>query len=119
MPEQHTTRSGWRAAAMTLLGCALLCSPLAAQVSGYGDKQTGRTPAISFPQVLQKVGVTQKLNQQLPLDAEFVDGVGQDRSSWRLLRKASRDPDPSSITPALCSAPRSWTVWLVRLRWSS
>ena len=77
MPEQHTTRSGWRAAAMTLLGCALLCSPLTAQVSGYGDKQTGENTGDQLPQVLQKVGVTQKLNQQLPLDAEFVDEAGK------------------------------------------
>jgi len=77
MPEQHTTRSGWRAAAMTLLGCALLCAPLSAQVSGYGDKQTGENTGDQLPQVLQKVGVTQKLNQQLPLDAEFVDEAGK------------------------------------------
>lgn len=77
MLEQYTTRSGWRAAAMALLGCALLCSPLKAQVSGYGDKQTGENSGDQLPQVLQKVGVTQKLNQQLPLDAEFVDESGK------------------------------------------
>ena len=77
MPEQHTTRSGWRAAAMTLLGCALLCAPLTAQVSGYGDKQTGENTGDQLPQVLQKVGVTQKLNQQLPLDAQFADETGK------------------------------------------
>jgi protein SCO1/2 len=62
---------------MTLLGCALLCAPLSAQVSGYGDKQTGENTGDQLPQVLQKVGVTQKLNQQLPLDAEFVDESGK------------------------------------------
>jgi protein SCO1/2 len=77
MPEQHTTRSGWRAAAVTLLGCALLCAPLTAQVSGYGDKQTGENTGDQLPQVLQKVGVTQKLNQQLPLDAQFADETGK------------------------------------------
>ena len=77
MPEQHTTRSGWRAAAMTLLGCALLCAPLTAQVSGYGDKQTGENTGDQLPQVLQKVGVTQRLNQQLPLDAQFADETGK------------------------------------------
>lgn len=77
MLGQHITRSGWRPAAMALLSCALLCVPLSAQVSGYGDKQTGENTGDQLPQVLQKVGVTQRLNQQLPLDAEFVDETGK------------------------------------------
>jgi protein SCO1/2 len=56
MSERQTIRRGWRAAAAAL-GCALLCAPLSAQVAGYG--------------------VTQKLNQQLPLDAQFVDETGK------------------------------------------
>jgi len=75
--ERNTTRGRWRVAAMAVLGGALLCAPLAAQVSSYGDKQTGENSGDQLPQVLQKVGIAQRLNQQLPLDAEFVDDAGK------------------------------------------
>ena len=52
--------------------CALF-----AQVSSYGDKQSGENSGDQLPQVLQKVGVSQHLNQQLPLDASFVDESGK------------------------------------------
>jgi protein SCO1/2 len=48
-----------------------------AQVSSYGDKQSGENAGDELPQVLQKVGVAQHLNQQLPLDASFVDETGK------------------------------------------
>jgi protein SCO1/2 len=48
-----------------------------AQVSSYGDKQGGENAGDQLPQVLQKVGVAQHLNQQLPLDAAFVDESGK------------------------------------------
>ena len=48
-----------------------------AQVSSYGDKQTGENAGDQLPQVLQRVGVSQHLNQQLPLDAAFVDETGK------------------------------------------
>jgi protein SCO1/2 len=59
------------------LGCALLCASAFAQVSSYGDKQTGENSGDQLPQVLQKIGVAQHLNQQLPLDAQFVDDTGK------------------------------------------
>ena len=71
----RTIRGGWQAAA--ILCCALLGGPLFAQVSGYGDKQSGDNSGDQLPQVLQKVGVSQHLNQQLPLDASFVDDAGK------------------------------------------
>jgi protein SCO1/2 len=67
-------RGGWQAA---ILCCALLSAPLFAQVSSYGDKQNGENAGDQLPQVLQKVGVSQHLNQQLPLDAAFVDEAGK------------------------------------------
>jgi protein SCO1 len=70
----RTIRSGWQAA---ILCCALLGAPLFAQVSSYGDKQSGDNSGDQLPQVLQKVGVSQHLNQQLPLDASFVDDTGK------------------------------------------
>jgi protein SCO1/2 len=57
--------------------CALLSAPLFAQVSSYGDKQEGENVGDQLPQVLQKVGVSQHLNQQLPMDAAFVDDTGK------------------------------------------
>ena len=73
MMIRRTIRGGWRAA----LCCALLSAPLLAQVAGYGDKQSGDNSGDQLPQVLQKVGVTQRLNQPLPLDAPFVDETGK------------------------------------------
>jgi protein SCO1/2 len=48
-----------------------------AQVSSYGDKQSGENSGDQLPLVLQKVGVSQHLNQQLPLGTEFVDDTGK------------------------------------------
>jgi protein SCO1/2 len=74
MKSGRTIRGGWQAA---ILCCALLCAPVFAQVSSYGDKQGGENAGDQLPQVLQKVGVAQHLNQQLPLDAAFVDESGK------------------------------------------
>jgi protein SCO1/2 len=74
MKNGRTIRGGWQAA---ILCCALLCAPVFAQVSSYGDKQNGENAGDQLPQVLQKVGVAQHLNQQLPLDAAFVDESGK------------------------------------------
>ncbi len=71
---RRTIRGGWQAAALC---CALLSAPLFGQVSSYGDKQSGDNAGDQLPQVLQKVGVAQHLNQQLPLHASFVDETGK------------------------------------------
>jgi protein SCO1/2 len=47
-----------------------------AQVASYGDKAMGDQHGDELPQVLKKVQVAQHLNQQLPLDAPFVDDGG-------------------------------------------
>jgi protein SCO1/2 len=57
--------------------CAFLVSSLSAQVASYGDKQAGQNAGDQLPQVLQGVQVQQHLNQQLPLDARFVDETGK------------------------------------------
>lgn len=69
------TRSHSRVGAA--LCCALLGASALAQVSSYGDKQTGQNSGDQLPTVLQRVGVTQRLNQPLPLDAQFVDDTGK------------------------------------------
>jgi protein SCO1 len=74
MMKRRTIRGGWQAA---ILCVALLGGPLFAQVSSYGDKQAGENTGDQLPQVLQKVGVSQRLNQQIPLDAAFVDETGK------------------------------------------
>jgi protein SCO1/2 len=76
MSEWMTARKMGRVAAAAL-ACVLLSAPLTAQVAGYGDKQTGENTGDELPQVLQRVAVTQKLNQPLPLEAQFVDDTGK------------------------------------------
>jgi protein SCO1/2 len=64
----------------TLFGAALalpLATVASAQVSSYGEKQAGENSGDQLPQVLQRVGVEQRLNQQLPLDSQFVDDTGK------------------------------------------
>ncbi len=79
MHQWHTTRRTVSRAAIFagLLNCALLCSAGYAQVSSYGDKQQGENRGDELPKVLKGVQVSQHLNQQLPLDASFVDETGK------------------------------------------
>jgi len=70
-------RRAGRTAMFAALGCSLLGAQALAQVSSYGDKQTGENAGDQLPQVLQRIRVTQRLNQQLPLDAQFVDDTGK------------------------------------------
>ena len=66
----------WAGVSGVLAGCLLAATALA-QVSSYGDKQSGENTGDQLPRVLQKVGVSQHLNQQLPLGAAFVDETGK------------------------------------------
>ena len=58
--------------ALAIGGCVTL---LPAQVSSYGDKQMG--PANTKSPILDKVGIAQHLNQQLPLNLTFTDDAGK------------------------------------------
>ena len=62
---------------LTAMLSVFLCVHAIAQVSSYGDKETGENTGDQLPRVLQKVGVSQHLNQQLPLSASFVDESGK------------------------------------------
>jgi protein SCO1/2 len=73
---QTIRRTILHSGAAALVG-SLLAASAVAQVSSYGDKQTGENSGDQLPQVLQRVGVTQRLNQMLPLDAQFVDDTGK------------------------------------------
>ena len=79
MNTRQTTRriEANKTLALSVLGCSLLSGLAAvAQVSSYGDKQAGQNRGDELPIVLKKVAVSQHLNQQLPLDATFVDETG-------------------------------------------
>jgi len=84
---------------------ALACAAANGQVSSYGDKATGENTGDQLPTVLQKVQVTQHLNAQLPLNAQFVDDTGANVT----LAKYFDGKHPAIVTtvyyncPMLCS----------------
>jgi protein SCO1 len=63
------------AAAAIVLQLGLAAPALTAQVSSYGDKQMG--PANTKSSLLNKVGIAQHLDQQLPLNLTFTDDAGR------------------------------------------
>jgi protein SCO1/2 len=65
------------AAVCAALCCVMFAASARAQVSSYGDKEMGANAGDQLPVVLKKVQVDQHLNQQLPLDAQFVDDTGK------------------------------------------
>jgi len=80
MRDQGTAKKMRRVAGGLLLAGVLstiFALPAVAQVSSYGDKSMGDQHGDELPQVLKKVQVSQHLNQQLPLDAQFVDDTGK------------------------------------------
>jgi protein SCO1 len=75
MRLQGTIRSVFRGAIFTA-GIALVLAPsLFAQVSGYGDKEAGTPNQTSS--ILNKVGISQRLNEPLPLNLTFNDETGK------------------------------------------
>ena len=71
----------WRGAAKAVVLAAALCAALAtpsllAQVSSYGDKETGPVND-KPPSILNGVGIAQRLNGQLPLSITLTDDQGQ------------------------------------------
>ena len=72
MRYRNTIRRTVRFAAISVFAAGAAFLP--AQVSSYGDKQMG--PENTKSRVLDKVGIAQHLNQQLPLNLTFTDDVG-------------------------------------------
>ena len=64
-----------RTAALAAAAAIVLAPALTAQVSSYGDKQMGPTNQKSS--LLNKVTISQHLNQQLPLSLTFTDDTGK------------------------------------------
>ena len=78
MKTWHTIRrKAQQMAGVAAVLCTLGVVPVFAQVSSYGDKSAGENSGDQLPRMLQQVGVAQHLNQQLPLDAQFVDDTGR------------------------------------------
>ena len=81
---ETTTRQSGASTVRTacgLLGAALLLAlplalPALAQVAPYGEKQMGDT-ADQQPQLLSRVTIAQNLDDQIPLDGQFVDETGK------------------------------------------
>jgi len=63
--------------ALVLGGAVSVVMPAIAQVSTYGDKQTGDQYGNELPTVLKQASIEQHLNRTLPLDAQFVDETGK------------------------------------------
>jgi protein SCO1/2 len=80
MQQEITNRSrklaGRREIACLTAYLILLCGVAAAQVTSYGDKELG-DQSDELPKVLHTVVIQQRLNNPLPLDAQFVDETGK------------------------------------------
>jgi protein SCO1/2 len=80
MQKPDTIRKRWRnkalAAAVAGLCASLFVVAGRAQVSAYGDKQMSAV-ADRPPDMLSKVGVAQRLNEQLPFSLVFTDDQGK------------------------------------------
>ena len=58
---------------------------------------TAVPPAGQMPELLQEVGLDQRLNAQVPLGLTFKDENGRAVTAGRLLREAPGDPDPELL----------------------
>ena len=76
MTAGRTIRKAIGRSAAVLFASILMASLATAQVASYGDKAEGDNVGNQLPIALQHMVVTQRLNQQLPLGAEFVDETG-------------------------------------------
>jgi len=63
--------------AMAGLAVMLLVTPIQVRAQGMGMPEPPLDPASKKPLILQKVGIDQKIGQQLPLDLPFVDDHGR------------------------------------------
>ena len=81
MRDAVTRRRSWRGTGKAVAWAAALCAgllapSLLAQVSSYGDKETGPEND-KPPSILNGVGIAQNLNGQLPLSLPFTDDQGK------------------------------------------
>jgi protein SCO1/2 len=77
MQVGNTIRNkAWRQMAAFAVFALLGCGIAAAQVTSYGEKDLGDT-SDELPKVLHTVAIQQRLNNPLPLDAQFTDETGK------------------------------------------
>jgi protein SCO1/2 len=76
MQGARKIRKGLLGAAIIALCSALLVPSLLAQVSRYDEKQMAPV-SDKPPSILNKVGIAQRLNEQLPLSLTFTDDAGK------------------------------------------
>ncbi len=77
MPGAEKIRRTWKGAVLALAASTILCVPiLAAQVSRYDEKEMAPV-SDKPPAILNKVGIAQRLNEQLPLGLTFTDDAGK------------------------------------------
>jgi protein SCO1 len=70
-------RPGMLGAMCALAVTMLAVSAARAQVAPYGEKTMGDPAQDHLPDILERIKITQRLNQQLPLHAPFVDEAGR------------------------------------------
>lgn len=75
MQFTNTIRKISRAVAMAAVTGIVLAPALSAQVASYGDKQMG--PVNQKSSLLKQVGISQRLNQPLPLNLTFTNDAGK------------------------------------------
>jgi protein SCO1/2 len=75
MQYTRTIRNVARTAVLFAAAAIVFATAIPAQVSSYGDKEMG--PANTKSDLLNKVGIAQHLNYQLPLNLAFTDDAGR------------------------------------------
>jgi protein SCO1/2 len=101
-------RAAWALGFLVLAAC---CTPQTA-VAQYAQPPVGPMPTGNSTEVLKKVGIDQRLNSQLPLDARFRDEAGRDVR----LGEYFREGKPVVLTlvyyecPMLCNQVLNGTV---------
>lgn len=80
MQGKRRTRKSWSSVAVVAMAAVTLCAAftplLMAQVSRYDEKQMAPV-SDKPPAILNKVGIAQRLNEQLPLALTFTDDEGK------------------------------------------
>ena len=112
MQSANKSKRDWRrgsVVAAMLLCPAMLAPSLPAQVSSYGEKQVGQRND-KPPDILNGVGIAQRLNQQLPLGLTFTEDAGKQVQLSNYFGKSAAGGGRPSILalvyyqcPSLCS----------------
>ena len=93
--------------------CALAAALLVAAAPAHAQYAEGpqqmSPPSLRQPDILKRVGIDQKIGQQLPLDLMFQDEAGRDVRLGAVLRHAAGGAGARLLTSARCCARRCST----------